>query len=83
MSNCVWCGWDKGLHDQYCPDNKETHIVLNNDGEWVIRFLPEEKIFWRVGWDDARGRRNPQMDNPVYVLGFLAGEVAREEYENG
>lgn len=84
MSNnyCSLCGWGGGLHDLHCPDNKETHTVLC-DGEWVIKFVPAEKILWHEGWVDGRAGRDPQKDEPVYLLGYSRGQVALEEYENG
>ncbi len=90
MSKCSYCAWGGGLHDPHCPDNKETHSFISDfsdsnssEGEWVVKWKPEEKKLWHEGWNDGRQGRDPQRDEPVYRLGYTRGQVALEEYENG
>lgn len=76
--SCEYCKWNGGKHDPHCP----YQFVLR-DAEWVIKFVPAVRKLYDEGWDDGRARKEMRSDDPTYRLGWLAGECALEEYENG
>jgi hypothetical protein len=47
--------------------------------------IPEKLALWDRGYKDGRGGKNPRPidQNPVYVLGWVKGNAALEEAENG
>jgi hypothetical protein len=45
--------------------------------------VPENLESWQLGQSHGRGGQDPLSDSPVYVMGWLRGNVALEEAENG
>lgn len=72
MERCYYCRYERGGHDAYCP------YVARNTGE--AQFAMDE---WHRGRDDGADGRQPRNGNPIYMLGWKAGEIALEEQQNG
>jgi hypothetical protein len=73
-------------HDKFCPNNSvlQIHPVLVTENLLFLKSERQRSIaFWNKGWDDGRQAVEPKTDNETYMLGWLTGECAREEAENG
>ena len=69
---CHYCGYDGGKHDVVCPES------FTGDAKEQVR---KE---WRAGYDWGRlGNIKPTATSATYSLGWLRGEAALEEAENG
>ena len=69
MTQCLICRWYDGGHDADCPREMS----------------PEQEARFNRGRRDGRARREAtDTDNadPIYMFGWLRGDVAADEYEN-
>jgi hypothetical protein len=57
--------------------------LKTDTSEWVTKFFPAKAKLWQEGESAGRSGKPQAQDDPSYVLGYLKGEIAREEAENG
>ena len=67
MDQCRICCWYNGGHDADCPREMS----------------PEQEARFNRGRRDGRGRRKAaDKADPIYMFGWLRGDVAADEWEN-
>ncbi len=67
---CYSCGQNGNTHDRACPKRADATTA--------------EKADYSDGWDLGRsGKDMPSTASPAFRLGYLKGESALEEAQNG
>ena len=70
MNQCAFCSYGSGSHDPNCPNRpgvKNQRAALQS---------------WHRGFADGRNARPRTEQDPMYMMGWLKGEIALETYEN-
>lgn len=70
MSDCRYCGWKNGYHNENCPENfsgDEKALVLK---------------MWNDGYSAGRSGKAIKKASKYHRLGELRGIIALEEAEN-
>lgn len=76
MDRCHYCGNLKGGHKSNCPHPHPNLDMAHKP------WSPEVQT-WHRGYADGRAGRAIAEKDPVYVMGWVKGTAALEEYENG
>lgn len=72
MANCLYCRFGDGKHDPACPQAVPS------------KKKAEAFMHWGAGYHQGRsGGKKPAEANPTFTLGYLNGESALEEAQNG
>lgn len=73
-------------HDPYCPKNwkLKIHPVLPDEDLLFPKSERQRSLeLWDKGASHGRRAVKPTTENETYMLGWLSGDCAREEAENG
>lgn len=69
--SCRICGYHDGHHDTKTPRPEVSDDRVS------------DMLVWDKGYEDGRSGEPESNPDPRYMLGYLRGEIAAEEAENG